>query len=166
MQALLHDQIGNGLRIGRGVENRTVCLQTAAQFPGIGEISVVGQGHGAFPVIDDQRLHVFLVIGAGGCIAYMAYHDVAPAQAVQPLGREYIVDKARIAPGGKHAVIIDHDTRAFLPPVLQGKQAVIGKARQIRTLLRKNAKYTTLLMNVVRLALVRTVRHRGPPAFA
>ena len=59
------------------MEDGAALLQPVSQLIGIGQIPVVGQGHPAFMVIDDDGLGVALAVGAGGSIADVSHDDVA-----------------------------------------------------------------------------------------
>ena len=148
-EPLLYDDIGDHLAVGGGVENGSVLLQTVPQLIGVGQISVVRQRHPAFMVIDDDGLGVALAVGAGGSIADVSHDDVAGPQLFDALLWENLVDQPLVAIGGEHPVIIDRDPRALLPPVLEGKQPVIGQRGHIGGRSGKNAKDTTLFPNVV-----------------
>ena len=148
-EPLLHDDIGDHFAVGGGVEDGAALLQPVSQLIGIGQIPVVGQGHPAFMVIDDDGLSVALAVGAGGSIADVSHDDVAGPQLFDALLWENLVDQPLVAIGGKHPVIIDRDPRALLPPVLEGKQPVIGQRGHIGSCSGKNAKDTTLFPNVV-----------------
>ena len=109
-------------------------LQFVSQLIGIGQIAVVGQGHPALVVVDDDGLGVALAVGAGGGVAHMTYNDVAGAQLLQPFLWKNIVYKSFITVGGKNTIIIDHDACALLTTVLQGKKPVIGQRCHISAL--------------------------------
>ena len=53
-----HDRIGDDLGIGSGVEKTALFFQRAAQFPGVGEVAVVGKCHASLVMVDEQRLNV------------------------------------------------------------------------------------------------------------
>ena len=114
------------------MEDGALLFQPVPQLHGVCQIAVMGKGHAALMVVDDQGLDVALVIRAGGGITHMAYHDIALAQGSQMLRCEYLVHKARIPEGCEYAVIIDDDTGALLSPVLEGEKAVVSKGGQIR----------------------------------
>ena len=88
---LLYDDIGENLRIGCGMENRTCLLQRIPQFHGIGKISIMCQCHAPLVVVDDDGLHIALVIGTCGGIADMADYNVAPAQRLKLVRCKHLV---------------------------------------------------------------------------
>ena len=133
-QPLLHNDVGDDFAVGGGMEDGATLLQFISQFIGIGQIAVVGQGHPALVVVDDNGLGVALSVGAGGSVAHMAHNDVTGSQLLKPLFWENIVYKSFITVGGKNAVIIDHDACALLTTVLQGKKPVIGQRCHISAL--------------------------------
>ena len=147
-QTLLNDDIGDHLRVGAGVEDGALLFQLVPQLHGVGQVAVVGKGHAALVVIDDQGLNIALVVRTGGGIAHMAHHNVAQTQSGQVLRGEHLVDKARVPVGGEYAVIVDDNAGALLAPVLEGKKAVVGKGGQIRSLVGKDAKDAAFFMNV------------------
>ena len=149
MQPFLHNDIGDDLRIGGGVKNRAIFFQLTAQGEGIGQIAVVSQCHAAFVMVDYQGLNIALSVAAGGSVADVSNYDFSLAQGSQSLRSEYLVDQSHIPVAGKNTIIIDHNSRAFLPPVLQSVETIVGKGCQILFLFCVNAKYTTLFMNVV-----------------
>ena len=159
-QPFLHDNVGNDLGIGAGVEDGALLFQLVPQLKGVGQVAVVGKSHTAFMVVDDQGLNIALVIRAGGGVAHMAHHDVALAQGGQMLRGEHLVYQTRIPESGEYAIVVKDDTCALLAPVLQGEKAVVGKGRQVRSLLGKDAKDAAFFMNVAFFGCCQiTVRH-------
>ena len=49
--------------------------------------------------------------------------------------------------GGEKPIVIDHNAAAFLTPVLQSVEAVVGQACQICRLLAEHAENAAFLMN-------------------
>lgn len=64
-----------------------------AQLVAVDEVAVVGEGHAALHVVDDDRLGVVAVIAAGRAVAHMTDGDAAGAERVEPVGREDVVDE-------------------------------------------------------------------------
>ena len=165
-QPLLDNHIGNHLGVGGGMENGAPLLQLGAQGKGVGQIAVMGQGHAAFVVVDYQGLDVDHVAAPGGGIAHMAYHHVAPAQSLQFLLAEHLVYQAHAPAVPEHPVVIDHDARTLLSPVLQSKQPIVCKGCHIHGGLGINAKDTTLFVNVVYGFGMNRIIDHGQPAFS
>ena len=124
----------------------------------------MGQGHAALVVVDDQGLHVALVVRAGGGVAHMAHGDVAAAQGLQPLRREHIVYKAHIPVGTENAVVIDHHAGAFLAPVLQGEQTVVHQTGQVCRFRGIDAENAAFLVQVAVFPKVLLSLHHDPSA--
>ena len=60
-----------------------LALQLPAERVGVGEVSVMGQGHAALVVVHQDGLDVALVVAAGGAVAHVAHGDVPPSQGRQ-----------------------------------------------------------------------------------
>ena len=76
--------------------------------------------------------------------------DGALAEAFELLGRKHLAHKAGIAQGAEQAVVIDDDTRALLPAMLEGVERVVGIGRDVRLLRRKDAEHAAFFVNVAR----------------
>ena len=130
-QALAHDNVGNDLGIRGGVEDGPPLLQGCAQFVGIDQIAVVAQGQAPLVMVDEDGLHVPLIVGPGGGIPHMPDGDVPLSQLLQPLWREYLADKPRLPAGGEAPLVVYNYARALLPPVLKSKQAAVAQGRKV-----------------------------------
>ena len=144
-----HDGVGDDLRIRRGVKDRTLFLKGISNVPGIGQIAVMRQCQPAFVMVDEQRLQIALAVGTGGRVTHMTHGNIAFSQIGESCGGKHLVDKARIPAGGKDPIVVDDDARALLPAVLQGKQPVIHRRRQVFSFGGKNTENTTLFTDVV-----------------
>ena len=103
------------------MEDRALVFQLAAQLHGIGQVAVVAQRHGAAAMTDDHGLGVGADAGARSGVAHMTGSHVCrgSGQTCQHLRGEHLVYKAQIPVAGDHAVIVDGNTAALLPAVLQ-----------------------------------------------
>ena len=117
-QPLLHEDVGDDLRVGGGLKNGAFRLQLLAQFVGVGEIAVVSQSHAALMVIDQNGLNIALVVAAGGAVPHMAYGNVALSQRRETLRREHVAHQSYVPIGGEHPVVVHHNAAALLSPVL------------------------------------------------
>ena len=163
-QALLDDDVGDDLRVRGGLEDGAPALQLGAQLVGVGEVSVVGQGHAALVVVDQDGLDIALVVAAGGTVADVAHGDVAGAQRPEPLLGEDLAHEAHVPVGGEDTVVVDGDARALLAPVLQGIKRVIRQGGHVGRGLRIHAEDAALLVDVALLsdpAPGRARRRRG-----
>ena len=144
-EPLLHDHVGDDLGIRGGVEDGAPLLQPVPQLQGIGQVPVVGQGHAPLAVVDQQGLDVMPAVGAGGGVAHVAHGDAALPQGPEPVPGEDLAHKARIPEGAEHAVVVHHDPRALLPPVLEGVQPAVDQGRKLGPLRREHAENAALL---------------------
>ena len=103
------------------MEDGALVFQLAAQLHSVGQVAVVAQCHGAAAVPDDHGLGVGADACAGGGVAHMTGSHVCCGgrKACQHLRGEHLVYKAQIPVAGDHAVIVDGNTAALLPAVLQ-----------------------------------------------
>ena len=122
------DGVGDDLGVAGGVEDGAGELQPLPELGGVGEVSVVAQGHGALHMVDDHGLGVGAALPAGGGVAHMAHGDAAGAQALQDLRGEYLADQSHVLVAGDDAVVVDGDAGALLAPVLKGVQGVVDAA--------------------------------------
>ena len=120
-QTVAGDEVADDLGIRGAVEDGALVFQLAAQLHGVGQVAVVAQRHGAAAMPDDHGLGVGADAGAGGGVAHMAGGHVCRGggQACQHLRGEHLVYKTQIPVAGDHAVIVDGNTAALLPAVLQ-----------------------------------------------
>ena len=130
------------------MEQCSAQLQPGAQFQSIAEISVVGQGHFALHVIDDNGLGIGTVGAAGGSVAYMTNGNCPLGILSQGFPVKDIGKKPQVPVDGKYAVIVHDNAAAFLPPVLQSKQPIVAKICQGLYGRRENAKYAAFFMKL------------------
>ena len=125
-QAVLGQQIGNDLSVGRAVKDGTAHLQLAAQLGGVDQVAVVADSHRTFAVMQNHRLRVGPAALACRGIAHVAgCHLGAARQILQHALGEHLAHQPQIAVAGKHTVHIQGDAAAFLPAVLQGVQCAV-----------------------------------------
>ena len=124
-------------------------LQHFPQLGGIGQVPVVGQGHAALAVVDEQGLGVEAAVGAGGGVAHVAHGDVALSQGFQAGAVEDLSHQARVPPGAEDPVVVQGDAGALLAPVLQGVEPVVGQARQVPLLRGPEAQHAAFLPGTV-----------------
>ena len=113
-----HD-VGNGLRVTGGMENRSGQFQSGTEFRRIAQISVVGQRHFPLLMIDLDGLTIVPVVSACGSVADMSHRHVSPGQPGQSICGKHLADQSQILVGRKYAVVVYHNTAALLAPVLQ-----------------------------------------------
>ena len=121
----------------------------------------MGQGHAALIVVDQNGLHIALVVAAGGAVAHMTHGNVSLAQRIQPLLGEHLADQTHIPVRSKYSVIIHHNARALLSAVLQRIQGIIGQRGYIGRLLGIDAENSALLVDVP-VAPIHISAHHGP----
>ena len=107
------------------MEDGALLLQALPQLEGVGQVAVMAQGHRPLAVVDQHRLGVVAVEGAGGGIAAMAHGQLAPVHLAQHIRAEDIVHQAYILVAGDDAVPVDGNAAALLTPVLKSIQRVI-----------------------------------------
>ena len=147
-QPLPDDDVGDHLGIGGGVKNGALLLQLAPKLQGIGEVPVMGERHAALPVVDEKGLDVPAVVGAGRCVADVPDRDPAAPERAELLLREDLAHEPDVTARRKDAVIVHHDARAFLSPVLQGIEPVVGQGGKIRLPRSVNAENAAFFVNV------------------
>ena len=116
------------------MEQRAAQLQLRPQSQGIAEVAVVGQGHFALHVVDDNGLGVGPVGAAGGAVAHMADGNGALGKFVQLLPVKHVGQQAKILVDCEEPIVIDHNAAALLTPVLQSKQPIVGQAPKVLAL--------------------------------
>ena len=145
-QPFPNQKVCDDFGIRGGVENGALLLQHPAQFHGVGEVPVVGKGHAALEVIDHQGLGVQGGIGAGGGVTDVSHSDLAGSKALQPLPGKCLACQPHTPPDGEHPIVVHGNASTLLAAVLEGKEPVIGKGRNIRRLRREQAEHAALLM--------------------
>ncbi len=139
--------IGNNFCIAGGMENRARQLQFISKPGRIADISVMGKGHFPFLMIDLYGLAVIAAVAAGGSVPHMSYCHISFRQAGKRICGKHLADQTQILIGGKHAVIVNHNSTALLPPVLQGVQPVISRPCRIKRIFVYNTKHAAFFMN-------------------
>lgn len=81
IQSLLHDDVGDDLAVGRGLEDGAAAFKLLSQLAGVRQIAVVRERHAALEVVHQNGLDVALVVAAGRAVAHMADGDGAPCRA-------------------------------------------------------------------------------------
>ena len=152
-QALLGDDIGDDLRIARGVKDGALQFQFLPQFRRIHQISVVCDRHRALVVIDDDGLSVSPSGRPGRAVAHMAERHVALPQPLERIRREYVVYDPRILMRRENPVVVDDDPAGLLPAVLQGEKPVIGDVGDILRLGAVNAENAAFFVDLAHIRL-------------
>ena len=149
MQPGVGDGVGHDLGIAGGVEDGALELVLPPQFGGVGQVAVVGQGHIALNVAQNQGLGVYAAHVAGGGVPHMADGDVAFAQFFQAGGGKDVGDQAVIPVAGEDAVVVDRDAAAFLASVLQSVKGEIGGFGDVGGMLLPDTEYAAFLVQIV-----------------
>ena len=146
----MNNHMRNQLRIGIGVENRSVELQFFSELLRIDQRTVMSQRHGSFDVADNQRLRVCPCRDFGS-VQNVTNSDSSAAQLVEYVLGENIGNQSQIAVRTDNSVIVYGDSAALLSSVLQSVQSHIGIAHNTRAVFFGiNAKDATFLMNLVK----------------
>ena len=161
LQALGDDGIDNGFGIGGTVEDAAAELMLGTEGAGIDQVPVMGKGHVALHMADDNRLDVVVVLAAGGGIADVAHGDVALAQAVQARTVKDFTHQAVAFQVMEDAVTGNRDAAAFLSPVLQGVKAEVHIPGNGPLDGRPDTEYAAFLMHKARTS---EKRERRPSA--
>ena len=148
LQPFPNDTVGNDFRIAGHVENRPRQFQLFPQFAGVGQRAVVGHGHEPLDVVDHNGLGVLPGIEAGGAVSHVGDGQIPLAQAAKIFRGKYVVDQARVLVTAHEPVLIDHDARALLAPVLQGKKAVITHRRNVENVRTVYAEHAAFLVKI------------------
>ena len=85
-------------------------------------------------------------IGAGGGVTDVSHSDLAGSKALQPLPGKCLACQPHTPPDGEHPIVVHGNASTLLAAVLEGKEPVIGKGRNIRRLRREQAEHAALLM--------------------
>jgi len=99
---------------------------------------------------DNQGLRVAAVVVAGCGVPDVPNGNFTRSQPVQNLMVKHFRHKPQILMGDNNTVVVDSNTAAFLPPVLEGVQGGIGKGGNVMGLFRVvNAENATFFMEFV-----------------
>lgn len=139
----------------------TVFFEFFAELPGVGEVAVVGDGDFPTGAIDDEGLGVLEVGGAGGGIPGVADGD-GPDEVMERGAGEDVGDQAHADLPVEIAAVAGDDPGAFLSPVLEGVEAVVGGLRGVGA--PKGAENTAVMFGVEgESAIVAPGKLRWPP---
>ena len=140
------------------MENGTGELQLLPQGIGIDQIPVVDQGQRPFTVVYHNGLGIIPVCNAGGPIAHMTHCHVPLPQPGQNFRGNHLFHQAQVFVGRNDAVVAHGNAAALLPPVLQGKEAVIAGGGDLLVLLTIDAEDTAFLSQLShRLGILLTI---------
>ena len=140
------DLIGDGLRVGRAVEDGAGQLEAPAQSGCVGQVPVVDEGEIALDMADDERLDVAALMAAGRGIPHMPDRHLTAAQLLQRLLREHLGDQSVRAVLRHHAAVADRDAAALLPAVLERVKSQIGAPCHVHRLRCEDAEHAALFM--------------------
>ena len=157
-QPLLDDEVSDDLAVCGGLEDRALALQLPAEGVGVGEVSVMGQGHAALVVVHQDGLDVALVVAAGGAVADVAHSDAPLPQGGKALRAEDIPHQTHVPVGPDDPVVVDGDAGTLLPPVLEGVEGIVGKAGDVSPLRQADAEDAALFVEVT----VHVTHRHGP----
>ena len=149
LKPLLHDHIGDGLRVAGGLENGAAKLQLLPQLLGIYQVAVVRDRHAPLAMVYHNGLRVAALAPARGAIAHMAYRNVAMPEPRKCIRVEHLVDKSVVLMIAEQPVIVYNDAAALLPAMLQRIKCIISKGSYICPLLRIYAEHAALFMDLM-----------------
>ena len=129
------------------MENGTGELQRAAQRQCVAQVAIMGNSQLAFQMIDLHGLAVAHGHAAGGTIADVTDGDLTIGKILHLLMGKNFIDKTDAMVGSEHTIVVDDDTAALLPTVLQGIETVISQRCYICGLGTVDAKYAAFFMN-------------------
>ena len=139
-----HQQMHENFRVVAGGKDGPLIFQLFAQFSGIDQIAVVGQGDVPALVMGQEGLGVATGGAARGGIAHVAHRSAAGERA--QAGFRKNVGHQTHALVLMHAVrVLGDDARAFLAPVLLSVQAEIRQTGRVIMLI--NAEKATFMPN-------------------
>ena len=125
-----------------GLENGARFPVHPAQAPRVGQVAVMGDGPWPVAAFHDQRLDVLHPGGPGCGITHVPDPHV-PGQLAPGPGRKHVADQPHPLDSVQKPAIACDNPSAFLPAVLQRKQALVDQGRGI--LRAKDAKNTARL---------------------
>ena len=132
--------------VGGGLEDRAVGFEFVAHHLGVDQIAVMRKRQVAKGKIDDERLRVLEIAGAGGRVAVMADRRAA-WKSLQPVLGKHIGHQAHGLFLVKLLPVVGDDAGALLPPMLERVQAEIRQIR--RFFVAVDADDSTFLMKLV-----------------
>ena len=107
----------------------------------------MGQGQLSLQVVDLKGLTVGKVGAAGGAVAGVGNRQLPRGKPLHHVAGKHLAHQAQPFMAGEHAVVVDDDSAALLPAVLQGVQAVIGQTRHILLALAVDAEHAAFFVN-------------------
>ena len=123
-------------------------LQLPPQFCRICQVAIVRHRHLPVDMAHNERLCIFAADRPRRGIPCMSHSNLPVPKRRQVFFGEHIPHQAEILVHADHAVPVDGDPAALLPPVLQGKQSIVGICGDIRGARRViDAKYAAFLMD-------------------
>ena len=131
------------------MENGAPRLQRTAQVVGVADVSVVRQRQPPLAVVDLNGLTVGAVGAACRAVADVPHAQPPGGQAAQDILAENLIDKSQVLVGDEHAVVIDHNAAAFLPPVLERIQPVVNQSCNVGLPGGVHAEHAALLVQGV-----------------
>ena len=143
------------------MEDAAAELMLGAEGTGIDQVPVMGKGHVALHMADDNGLDIIVVLAAGGGIADVAHGDVAFAQPIQAGTVEDFAHQAVALQVMEDAVTGNRDAAAFLTPVLQGVEPKVHIPGNGPLDGRPDTEYAAFLMHMARTS---EKRERRPSA--
>ena len=129
------------------MENSAGKLKRTPKGQSVAQVAIVGNRKLALQMINLNGLAVAHSHAAGGTIADVTDGDLTFGKILHFLMGEDFINETDAVVGSEHAVVIDNDAAAFLAPVLQGIETVIGQGSYIGRLWTINAKNAALFMN-------------------
>jgi len=119
-------EMDDDFRVAGGLENRAFVFHPAAQFVGIGEVAVVGQGQFAAVAVRDDGLGIVERSIAGGGIARVAHGGIAGKAGEDVAGKNF-GDHPHAAMAVEIATVAGSDAGGFLAAMLEGIEAEVGE---------------------------------------
>ena len=150
------------------MEDGTGELQLLPQGKGIDQISVVDQGQGPFTVVYHNGLGIIPVCGAGGPISHMTHRHMPLPQPGQHFWGKHLFYQAQVFMRRNDAVVAHSNAAALLPPMLQGKEAVIAGSGNLLIFLSidaEDAAFLSQLSHRLGILLIEEVEPAGPHSF-
>ena len=121
VQAFARNEVRDDLRVIRRMKDCTGKLQLPPQFCRICQVAIVRHRHLSVDMAHDQRLRIFPADRPRRGIPCMSHGDLPAPERRQVFFGEHIPHQAEVLVHADHAVPVDGDPAALLPPVLQGK---------------------------------------------
>src|SRR5262249_23502880 len=125
------DQVQDDFGVRSGLKDGAIRFKAGAQFAGVGDVAVVGDGDGALVADDVEGLGVQQDSVAGGGVARVADGN-GTRQLVKRGRRKNLIDLAHALLADDLAVVGGRDAGRFLAAVLQRVQPEVGALRSLR----------------------------------